>query len=56
MRAASLLDEPTFALDPGLAGDGMTVVPTLAEKNVTMVLVTREMGVPPAAPISWITA
>lgn len=34
-----------FALNPELAGDGMNVIRTLAEENMTMVMVICEMGV-----------
>ena len=39
-----LLDEPTSALDPELVGDVLDVMKQLAKKEVTMVVVTHEMG------------
>lgn len=37
-------DEPTSALDPELTGEVLKVIRTLAEKKMTMVIVTHEMG------------
>lgn len=37
-------DEPTSALDPELTGEVLRVIKGLAEKNMTMVIVTHEMG------------
>lgn len=39
-----LFDEPTSALDPEMVGEVLTVMQTLAEKGMTMVVVTHEMG------------
>ena len=39
-----LFDEPTSALDPELVGDVLSVMQTLAEEGMTMVVVTHEMG------------
>jgi polar amino acid transport system ATP-binding protein len=39
-----LFDEPTSALDPELVGEVLTVMKTLAEEGMTMVVVTHEMG------------
>lgn len=39
-----LLDEPTSALDPEMVGEVLTVMQALAEKGMTMVVVTHEMG------------
>ncbi len=36
-------DEPTSALDPELTAEVLKVIQTLAEKNITMVIVTHEM-------------
>lgn len=45
MRPAMLLlDEVTSALDPELVGEVLVVIRALAEKGMTMVLVTHEMG------------
>lgn len=41
---AMLFDEPTSALDPELVGDVLTVMRTLAEEGMTMVVVTHEMS------------
>lgn len=38
-----LFDEPTSALDPELVGEVLTVMRTLAEEGMTMVVVTHEM-------------
>jgi len=40
---AILFDEPTSALDPELVGEVLAVMRTLAEKGMTMVIVTHEM-------------
>ena len=37
-------DEPTSALDPELTGEVLKVIRSLAEKKMTMVIVTHEMG------------
>ena len=39
-----LFDEPTSALDPEMVGEVLTVMRELAEENMTMVVVTHEMG------------
>ncbi|WP_430609244.1 amino acid ABC transporter ATP-binding protein [Enterococcus sp. DIV0876] len=39
-----LFDEPTSALDPEMVGEVLAVMQTLAEKGMTMVVVTHEMG------------
>lgn len=39
-----LFDEPTSALDPEMVGEVLTVMQSLAEKGMTMVVVTHEMG------------
>ncbi|MET8121876.1 amino acid ABC transporter ATP-binding protein [Micromonospora sp. NPDC005291] len=39
-----LFDEPTSALDPELVGDVLTVMRTLAEDGMTMMVVTHEMA------------
>lgn len=39
-----LFDEPTSALDPELVGEVLTVMKTLAEEGMTMVVVTHEIG------------
>jgi polar amino acid transport system ATP-binding protein len=41
---AILFDEPTSALDPELVGEVLAVMRTLAEKGMTMMVVTHEMG------------
>ncbi len=38
-----LFDEPTSALDPEIVGEVLDVMKTLAEKGMTMVVVTHEM-------------
>lgn len=38
-----LLDEPTSALDPMLVGEVLSVIQSLAQEQVTMVIVTHEM-------------
>ena len=37
-------DEPTSALDPELTGEVLSVMKTLAEEGMTMIVVTHEMG------------
>lgn len=39
-----LFDEPTSALDQEMVGEVLTVMQALAEKGMTMVVVTHEMG------------
>ena len=39
-----LFDEPTSALDPEMVGEVLEVMRELAEDNMTMVVVTHEMG------------
>ena len=39
-----LFDEPTSALDPEMVGEVLSLMKTLAEKGMTMVVVTHEMG------------
>jgi len=39
-----LFDEPTSALDPELIGEVLTVMKTLAEDGMTMMVVSHEMG------------
>ena len=39
-----LFDEPTSALDPELTGEVLNVMKALAAENMTMVIVTHEMG------------
>jgi polar amino acid transport system ATP-binding protein len=39
-----LFDEPTSALDPELVGEVLGVIKDLARENMTMVVVTHEMG------------
>lgn len=39
-----LFDEPTSALDPEMVGEVLDVMKRLAEKGMTMVVVTHEMG------------
>lgn len=39
-----LFDEPTSALDPEMVGEVLTVMTNLAQKGLTMVVVTHEMG------------
>ena len=38
------MDEPTSALDPELTGEILKVIKSLAEENMTMVIVTHEMS------------
>ncbi len=39
-----LFDEPTSALDPEMVGEVLHVMTDLAKENITMVVVTHEMG------------
>ncbi len=39
-----LFDEPTSALDPEMVGEVLTVMKDLAKSNMTMLVVTHEMG------------
>lgn len=39
-----LFDEPTSALDPEMVGEVLDVMKRLAEKGMTMIVVTHEMG------------
>ena len=39
-----LFDEPTSALDPELIEEVLRVIKELAEENMTMIIVTHEMG------------
>jgi polar amino acid transport system ATP-binding protein len=39
-----LFDEPTSALDPELIGEVLEIMKSLAKKNMTMMVVTHEMG------------
>ena len=39
-----LFDEPTYALDPEMVGEVLTVMKELAADGMTMVVVTHEMG------------
>ncbi|MBQ7085292.1 MAG: amino acid ABC transporter ATP-binding protein, partial [Anaerotignum sp.] len=39
-----LFDEPTSALDPEMVGEVLEVLKQLAHDNMTMVVVTHEMG------------
>ncbi|MBQ8781681.1 MAG: amino acid ABC transporter ATP-binding protein [Oscillospiraceae bacterium] len=39
-----LFDEPTSALDPEMVGEVLSVMKELAKENLTMVVVTHEMG------------
>lgn len=39
-----LFDEPTSALDPEMVGEVLALMKSLAEKGMTMVVVTHEMG------------
>lgn len=39
-----LFDEPTSALDPELVGEVLSVMKSLADEGMTMVVVTHEMG------------
>ena len=42
--AIMLFDEPTSALDPEMVGEVLSVMQTLAEEGMTMVVVSHEMG------------
>lgn len=42
--AIMLFDEPTSALDPEMVGEVLEVIKSLAENNMTCVIVTHEMG------------
>ena len=42
--AIMLFDEPTSALDPEMVGEVLSVMQTLAEEGMTMMVVTHEMG------------
>ena len=49
-----LLDEPTSALDPEMVQEVLDVIKSLAETNMTIVMVTHEMGLAPARrPTRW---
>lgn len=39
-----LFDEPTSALDPEMVGEVLSVIKELADENMTMIIVTHEMG------------
>ena len=39
-----LFDEPTSALDPGMVGEVLTVMQSLAQEGMTMLVVTHEMA------------
>ena len=39
-----LFDEPTSALDPEMVGEVLQVMKDLADKGMTMAIVTHEMG------------
>lgn len=39
-----LFDEPTSSLDPELVGEVLKVIRDLADENITMMIVTHEMG------------
>ena len=39
-----LFDEPTSALDPEMVGEVLQVMKELADKGMTMAIVTHEMG------------
>ena len=39
-----LFDEPTSALDPEMVGEVLDVMKSLAERGMTMIVVTHEMG------------
>ena len=39
-----LFDEPTSALDPEMVGEVLTVMQTLAQEGMTMLVVTHEMA------------
>ena len=42
--AILLFDEPTSALDPEMVGEVLSVMQTLAEEGMTMIVVSHEMG------------
>jgi polar amino acid transport system ATP-binding protein len=42
--ALMLFDEPTSALDPELVGEVLTVIKTLAEEGMTMIVVSHELS------------
>ncbi len=42
--AIMLFDEPTSALDPEMVGEVLSVMQTLAEEGMTMIVVSHEMG------------
>lgn len=42
--AVMLFDEPTSALDPEITGEVLSVIKKLAEDQMTMLIVTHEMG------------
>ena len=42
--AIMLFDEPTSALDPEITGEVLNVMKRLSDQNITMVVVTHEMG------------
>ncbi|GHU34522.1 peptide ABC transporter ATP-binding protein [Betaproteobacteria bacterium] len=42
--AIMLFDEPTSALDPEMVGEVLSVMQTLAEEGMTMLVVSHEMG------------
>ena len=39
-----LFDEPTSALDPEMVGEVLSVMKSLANEGMTMIIVTHEMG------------
>ena len=39
-----LMDEPTSALDPELIQETLNIIKKVAERNVTMIIVTHEMS------------
>lgn len=39
-----LFDEPTSALDPELVGEVLSVIRSIAQEGITMIVVTHEMG------------
>lgn len=41
---AILFDEPTSALDPEMVGEVLSLMKSLADAGMTMVVVTHEMG------------
>jgi len=41
---AILFDEPTSALDPELVGEVLSVMKSIAQEGITMIVVTHEMG------------